>query len=117
VRPGHGMVQFESALERDCISFLARHPEFVRIKSQPTTIVFGYSGASRRYTPDFLVELESVPAFLARLGFALQTYVEVKYAEQAATEHDVITARLNALQQATGLGTVLLDEGTIRPNR
>ena len=40
VRSGHGMVQFENALERHCIGFLARHPGFLRIKSQPTTISF-----------------------------------------------------------------------------
>ena len=114
VRPGHGMVQFESALERDCIGFLARHPGFLRIKSQPTTISFVHAGHARRYTPDFLADFECVPDTLTTLGFALQTYVEVKYAEQAAADRDLVTARLDALRHATGLPAVLLDERVIR---
>jgi hypothetical protein len=114
VRPGHGMVQFESALERDCIGFLACHPGFLRIKSQPTTISFVHAGHARRYTPDFLVDFECVPDIFATLGFALQTYVEVKYAEQAAADCELIMARLDALRHATGLPAVLLDERVIR---
>ena len=108
------MVQFESALGRDCIGFLARHPGFLRIKSQPVTITFTHVGSARRYTPDFLADFESVPNTLATLGFALQTYVEVKYAEQAAADRDLVTARLEALRHATGLPAVLLDERVIR---
>ena len=59
--PGHGVVRFESALRRDCIGFLARHPGFLRIRSQPTTISFVHADYARRYTPDVLVGLESVP--------------------------------------------------------
>ncbi len=114
VRPGHGMVQFESALERDCIGFLARHPGFLRIRSQPTTISFEHAGYVRRYTPDFLVGFESVPDVLANLGLGLQTYVEVKYAEQATAERNLVTARLDALRHATGVPAVLLDERIIR---
>jgi hypothetical protein len=114
VRPGHGMVQFESALERDCICFLARHPGFLRIKSQPITISFEHAGHARRYTPDFLAYFESLPDVLVTLGLALQTYIEVKYAEQAAADRDLITARLDTLRRATGLPAVLLDERIIR---
>ena len=90
------MIQFESALERDCISYFVAQQGLVRITSQPTTITF-YSDGSRRYTPDFLVELENVPAILGRLGFGLQTYVEVKYAQQALAEHDLISALFGRL--------------------
>lgn len=114
VRPGHGMIQFESALERDCIGFLARHSGFLRIRSQPITVTFAHAGRARRYTPDFLADFECVPDALAILGFALQTYVEVKYAQQAADDLDVVTARLDALRQSTGLPAVLLDERVIR---
>ena len=89
MRPGHGMVQFESALERDCVGFLAGHP-------------------------GFLVDFESVPDALVTLGFALQTYVEVKYADQAASDCCIVMARLDALRQSTGLPAVLLDERFIR---
>lgn len=108
------MVQFESALERDCIAFLAGHPGFLRIKSQPTTITFTHAGRVRRYTPDILADFDSVPDILAVLGFASQTYVEVKYAEQAASDRDLIAARLDGLRQSTGLPAVLLDERVIR---
>jgi len=104
VRLGHGMVQFESALERDCIAFLAGHPGFLRIRSQPTTITFVHAGRARRYTPDFLVDFASVPDVLAALGFASQTYVEVKYAEQTASDRDLITARLE-LRASHNCGT------------
>jgi len=108
------MVQFESALERDCVGFLAGHPGFLRIRSQPITIAFAHSGSVQRYTPDFLADFESVPDALATLGFALQTYVEVKYADQAAADRCIVTARLDALRQSTGLPAVLLDERVIR---
>ena len=108
------MVQFESALERDCIGFLARQPGFLRIRSQPVTVTFAHAGSIRRYTPDFLADFECVLDTLATLGFALQTYVEVKYAEQAAADRDLVIARLDALRHATGLPAVLLDERIIR---
>lgn len=111
------MVQFERALERDCIAFLARHPGFLRIKSQPTTITFAYAARVRRYTPDFLVDFESVPAALVALGFAPRTYIEVKYSEQASADRDLIAARLDELRQSTGLPAVLLDERVIRGGR
>ena len=70
VRLGHGMVSFESALERDCIGFLTRHSGFLRIRIQPTTISFVHAGHARRYTPDFLADFECVPEILATLRFA-----------------------------------------------
>ena len=84
MRPAHGVVQFESAPGQDCIGFLARHPRFLRIRSQPTTISFVRGGYARRYTSDFLVGFESDPDALNNLGLAQQIYVEVRCAEQAA---------------------------------
>ena len=108
------MVQFKSALERDCIAFLARHPGFLRIKSQPTTVACAYAGRVRRYTPNFLVDFESVPGTLVALGFGWRTYVEVKYAEQVLADRDLIAARLDGLRKSTGMPAVLLDERVIR---
>ena len=85
---GHGMVRFESALERDCIAFLASHDGFRRIESQPISIRFAYGGQERRYTPDFLAIFDQLPDAIAHLGFGLETYVEVKYADQAAADRE-----------------------------
>ncbi len=114
VRRGHGMVRFESALERDCIAFLASHDGFLRIESQPISIRFAYDGRERRYTPDFLAIFDQLPDAIAHLGFGLETYVEVKYADQAAADRDLLTARLCALSRETGIAAVLLDETVIR---
>jgi len=108
------MVAFESALERDCISFLAAQPGFGRIVSQPISITWTIDGRDRRYTPDFLVVFEDVPVLLQALGFFEETYVEVKYAEQARAEWAVVAARLEHLARWTGRPAVLLDEQVIR---
>ena len=60
------------------------------------------------------MDFESVPGTLVALGFGLQTYVEVKYAEQALSERDIIAARLDGLRKSTSLPAVLLDERVIR---
>jgi len=54
---------------------------------------------------------------LAHLGFGPETYVEVKYADQAAADRDLIAARLRALSSETGIPAVLLDETIIRADR
>lgn len=114
VTPGHGMVAFESGLERDCIGFLARQLGFLRIISQPISIVLTFEGRARRYTPDFLVVFDAVPAALEALGFLEETYVEVKYADQVGAERALIAARLENLSVWTGRPAVVLDERIIR---
>lgn len=114
VRPGHGMVAFESALERDCIGFLAGLPGFLRIESQPISVSVEWAGVARRYTPDFLVTFDPVPSELAALGFLERTFIEVKYAQQARADAALIRARLAALSVWTGLPAVLLDDTIIR---
>jgi len=111
------MVQFESALERDCIAFLASRDGFRRIESQPISITFTHGGRGRRYIPDFLAIFDQLPDALAHLGFGPETYVEVKYADQAAADRDLIAARLRALSSETGIAAVLLDETIIRADR
>lgn len=108
------MVRFESALERDCITVLARLPGFHRIEGQPIAVRFTQGGRLRRYTPDFLVTFGVVPATLARLGFAEETYVEVKYADQATADRALIAARLDAVERQTGRPARLLDETVLR---
>jgi TnsA-like endonuclease N terminal len=51
-----GMVEHESALERDFITLASFADRDAKITSQPVTIRFEHCGALRRYTPDFLVE-------------------------------------------------------------
>jgi hypothetical protein len=91
------MVAFESALERDCITFLARLPGFWSIEGQPISVSFELQGGQRRYTPDFRVVFDDLPAILFELGFESETFVEVKYADQAAAERLLIEARLAAV--------------------
>ncbi len=111
------MVRFESALERDCIAFLASHDGFLRIESQPVTIGFAHGGRERRYTPDFLAIFDQLPDAIVHLGFGLETYVEVKYADQAAADRELLAARLCALTRETGVAAVLLDDTVIRADR
>jgi hypothetical protein len=111
------MVRFESALERDCIAFLAGHDGFHRIESQPISISFTYGGRERRYTPDFLAIFGKLPDVVAHLGFGFETYIEVKYADEAAADRDILAARLGALSRQTGVPAVLLDEAVIRADR
>ena len=108
------MVAFESALERDCITFLARLAGFRSIEGQRISVSFELHGGQRRYTPDFRVVFDDLPAILFELGFESETFVEVKYADQAAAERLLIEARLAAVTRATGWPAVLLDETIIR---
>jgi hypothetical protein len=111
---GHGMVAFESSLERDCITWLASLPGFRSIEGQPISVFVEIVGVRRRYTPDFRVMFDTLPEALIALGFEEETFVEVKYAEQAARDRALIAARLAAVTYATGWPAVLLDETVIR---
>lgn len=64
-----GVAEHESALERDFVSLTSFLDPLATITSQPVTIRFGYAGARRRYTPDFLV----------RRSDGRRELIEVKY--------------------------------------
>lgn len=110
VRKGHGAIAFESRLERKVIDGLATHDALVLLRSQPITVTYWDGLISRHYTPDFLVRFGSVPRELARLGFAEQTYLEVKPLERALIEREPLARRFAALSAATCLPAVLVTE-------
>lgn len=79
-------VAFESALERDFITFMVFDPAFVAIEEQPVRIDYEWEGRSRHYTPDFLVELEGAAPLLA----------EVKFAAELEKSRDKLQPKLDA---------------------
>jgi hypothetical protein len=110
VRKGHGSIPFESKLERLVISDLATYSELNRLKSQPVTVTYRHADRTVRYTPDFLVEFESVPADLQPFGFGLTTYVEVKPRERALENLEKLCRQFSVLSMATGHPVVLLTD-------
>lgn len=101
VRPGHGAIPFESLLESKLISRLAIYAELIRIRSQPVTIEYRNGGRLTRYTPDFRIELESVPQELKALGFEKETFVEVKPLVRSLKVEHVLGRQFQALRAAT----------------
>ena len=84
VRPGHGSVPFESALERDAITWLSQWPGFCRLVAQPITVEYLHAdGRLAHYTPDFFVVFDPLPGALRTRGFGAETTIEVKYALEA----------------------------------
>ena len=64
-----GAVEHESALERDFVTLMSWRDAEAAISSQPVTIQFDHDGASRRYTPDFLVRWSSGGAELVEIKY------------------------------------------------
>lgn len=114
VRPNHSQVPFESRLEAKFISEVAQFPQFRAIRSQPITALYTYDGRQGRYTPDFLLELSSVPTSLADLGFGKRTYVEIKPFTRALKDKDRLARKFSALRQATGLPVILVTDLDLR---
>lgn len=114
VKSGHEMVPFESALERDFISLIATWPFLRNVTAQPITVPWFDGDRWRRYTPDFRVELETLPTVLAELGYGKTTFVEVKYAEDVEKAREAIRARLHSVQTETDCPAVVADEHFIR---
>ena len=98
IRPGHGSVGFESRLESRFLTVIAQVAPGLTVQSQPVTIIYVLQGRDRRYTPDFLVHLPTVPEPLKRLGFGLQTYVEIKPLERARQLDEEWMLRLASLR-------------------
>jgi len=98
IRPGHGSVGFESRLESRFLTVIAQVAPGLTVQSQPVTITYELQGRDRRYTPDFLVHLPTVPDPLKRLGFGLETYVEIKPLERARQLDEEWMLRLASLR-------------------
>lgn len=110
VRPGHRMVAYESKLEARVITRLATLPELVSVRTQPITVHFRQAGVRGRYTPDLLVELSLVPLELARMGFGLQTYVEVKPLKRSLRVEAQLVRKFAALRLASSCPVVLVTD-------
>lgn len=113
VRSDHPAVAFESSLECDVIHSLSKLRALIRIRTQPITVHFHDGRRRTRYTPDLVVELESVPASLVHLGFERRTYVEVKPASKAAKHCEQLRHQFAVLRAATGTAVALVTEADL----
>lgn len=115
VRPGHGAVPFESALERDTITWLSQWPGFCRLVAQPVTIEYLHpDGRLAHYTPDLFVVFDPLPGALRTLGFGPETYIEVKGAAEAERLAERLSRLRAAVERECGRPWVLLTEREVR---
>lgn len=110
VGSGHPPVPFESKLEASTISSLAALREFAGIQSQPVTVSYRWRNGSYRYTPDLRLQLHTVPGQLRRLGFGLDTFVEVKPLKHAWRDQMALHRRFTAMRAATHRPIVLVTD-------
>ena len=104
--PRQPVLRFESNEERRALKTLASMPESIAIATQPLTVRFSFNGKPRRYTPDALVVLTSVPTWLARAGFDRFTLVEVKPLDVPEDQANLWRARRKALRDTVGMPLV-----------
>ena len=115
VRPGHGAVPFESALERDTITWVSQWPGFCWLATQPVTLEYRHAdGCLAHYTPDVFVVFDPLPSALRACGFGTETYIEVKYAREAAQRVDRLNQLRAAVERQTQRPWVLLTEREVR---
>ncbi|MBE2294549.1 MAG: hypothetical protein IAF00_06335 [Phycisphaerales bacterium] len=113
--PGHGAVPFESTLERDTVTWLVQRLGFHRIVAQPITLHYGHpDGYLARYTPDYRVVYTQLPDELHALGFGHDTYIEVKYADEAAKQTSHLARLGEVVWRQTGYPWVVLTEREVR---
>lgn len=110
VRPDHGAVPFESDLECRVLTALVAFAEFASVQSQPLTVFYQHDGRRVRYTPDFRILLFAVPVELAALGFAQETYVEVKPLWRALKIEAKLHRQFAVTRAATACPIVLVTE-------
>jgi hypothetical protein len=115
VRPGHGAVPFESALERDTITWLSQWPGFCRLVAQPVTVEHLHpDGHLAHYTPDLFVVFDPLPGALRARGFGAETYIEVKCALEAERLAERWALLRAAVERQTQRPWVLLTEREVR---
>lgn len=118
IRPGHSLVQFESALECAFLDWLCAFGGLPTITSQPIQVSWlDDRNQWRKYTPDFLVQYQTdCPSKLGDLGFSSQTIVEIKYSDHAAQKLHEIEKKLDAVR-GQGYLALLLTEKEILEGR
>jgi hypothetical protein len=97
-------IHWESQLERDLVHLLEFDPAVVRYREQPVTVHYDDAGKSRRYTPDFLVEMVH--------GLHVIEVKPVQYAEEP--EWRELFERMAAHFAAEGVKYEVLTEREIR---
>lgn len=118
IRPGHGLVPFDSGLERSFLDCLVTLPGVVKVVAQPVTVKFAVWGDRRKYTPDFDVVLSHVPKCLEALGLRQpRFFVEVKHTKLLDECAQRLEWALTALRMATGIPVLLFTEHEIRVRR
>lgn len=111
IRPGHGRIPFESLIERDTMTALAKLPQLIKMEAQPLTVFFEADGVRHRYTPDIRVTLSEVPFELECLGFERVTLIECKPAQKLAKQRLELQRNFQAIRMAVDIPQVLiLDE-------
>ena len=96
--PRQPVLRFESDLERRVLKQFASVSACIALATQPVTIRFRFEGRTRRYTPDVLVILESVPDEWGAAGFQRFTLVEVKPLNFADDSPRLWSARCDAFE-------------------
>jgi len=111
IRPGHGMVAFESKLECDFLSWITKFGGNPTVTSQPLTAKYlDHNNIWRKYTPDFLIAYPTlIPIQLQKWNFSTNTIIEIKYLAEAEKKSATIQRKLNAVRKM-GYRTVLLTE-------
>jgi hypothetical protein len=81
-----GLVEHESALERDFVTLTTFSDATLSITSQPVTIYYFDGPTRRRYTPDFLITGAQRPSEL----------IEIKYSEELRRNQERLEAAFTA---------------------
>lgn len=114
IRRGHGLVPFESALERRFLDRIAPLPCLERVRAQPATAYFSVWGERRTYTTDFELWMSHVPEGFRVFGLKQNHfYVEVKHTELLNQTSDRVEYALSAMRIGSGLPVLLFTEQEI----
>jgi hypothetical protein len=89
------LVQFDSALERDCILLLDFHPAVRSFAEQPVRIPWKVGSEPRIYVPDFRIQFRAGAVFLGRRT-RTDWVVEVKYRNEVTETFPILRPKLRA---------------------
>lgn len=100
------VLRVESELERQVLKVFAAASECIALATQPITARFRFAGRVRRYTPDVLLVLASVPVHWKQAGIERFTLVEVKPIGAPQICPDLWAARCTAVRDALAMPLV-----------